>query len=98
LQDVRRNIMNRLIADAKENPTLESMRAILQYRGKDGVVCDNGDIPFPGDPPIEFTIKTHIICLSEGRALWWTRDNETGTPSWENRREDITFEDVLLWP
>jgi hypothetical protein len=97
-QDARRAIMNRLLADAKKAPTLESLRAIMQYRGEDGVVCDNGDVLYPGDPPIEFTIKTDVICLSEGRALWWTRDNETGTPSWENPRPEIKYEDVLLWP
>jgi len=98
IQDVRRTIMNRLMAEAKQAPTLEAMRGIMQYRGEDGVVCDNGDVPFPGDPPIEFTIKTHIVCLSEGRAVWWTRDNETGTPSWEHPMPDEQFTDVLLWP
>jgi hypothetical protein len=97
-QDARRAIMNRLLADAKQNPTLESMRALMQYRGEDGVVCDNGDVLFPGDPPIEFTIKTDIICLSEARALWWTRDNDTGAPSWQNPRPEINYQDVLLWP
>ena len=97
-QDTRRGIMNRLIAEAKRTPTLEKMRGLMQYRGKDGVVCDNGDVLFPGDPPIEFTIKTDIVCLSEARALWWTRDNETGTPSWEHPMPEITFTDVLRWP
>jgi len=97
-QDVRRGIMNRLVAEAKQAPTLESLRAIMQYRGPDGVVCDNGDVLFPGDPPIEFTIKTHIVCLSEGRALWWTRDNDNGTPSWEHPMPEVKFEDVLRWP
>jgi len=98
LQDTRRGIMNRLLAEAKQHPTLESLRALMQYRGQDGVVCDNGDVMYPGDVPIEFTIKTQIICLSEGRALWWTRDNETGTPSWEHPMPEVKFEDVLLWP
>lgn len=98
LQDIRRGIINRLMADAKKNPTLESLRAIMQYRGEDGMVCDNGDIPFPGGPPIEFTLKTHIICLSEGRAVWWTRDHEKDIPSWENPRPEVKFDDVLLWP
>jgi len=97
-QDNRRRIMNRLIAEAKKAPTLEAMRGIMQYRGDDGVVCDNGDVLFPGDPPIEYTIKTDIVCLSEARAQWWTRDNETGTPSWENQRPDIQYQDVLCWP
>ncbi len=97
-QDTRRAIMNRLMAEAKQAPTLEKMRALMQYRGDDGVVCDNGDVLFPGDPPIEYTIKTDIICLSEQRALWWTRDNETGTPSWEHPMPEVTFPDALSWP
>ena len=96
-QDTRRGIMNRLLNEARENPTLEKMRSLMQYRGTDGVVCDNGDILHPGDVPIEHTIKTQIVCLSEGRALWWTRDNEKNIPSWENQREDVHFDDVLLW-
>ncbi|MCE9590181.1 MAG: hypothetical protein K8S99_06620 [Planctomycetes bacterium] len=96
-QDVRREIMNRLTADARSDPTLEKMRALMQYRGPDGVVADNGDILAPGDPPIEHTIKMQIICLAEARALWWTRDNARNIPSWENRREDVTFTDVLAW-
>lgn len=96
-QDQRRRIMNRLTAEAAKAPTLEKMRAMMQYRGKDGVVADNGDVLAPGDPPIEHTIKTAIVCLAEARALWWTRDNDRNIPSWDNRREDVTFKDVLLW-
>jgi len=97
-QDNRRAIMNRLLTEAQQHPTLDAMRGIMQYRGEDGVVCDNGDVLFPGDPPIEFTIKTHIVCLGEARAVWWTRVNETGTPSWENPRPEVTFQNVLCWP
>ncbi|MCX5662662.1 MAG: hypothetical protein NTW19_23525 [Planctomycetota bacterium] len=97
-QDVRQEIMTRLLDDARKAPTLEKMRALMQYRGPDGVVCDNGDVLHPGDPPIEHTIRTMIVCLSKGRALWWTRDNERNIPSWQNRREDVVFKDVLLWP
>ena len=97
IQDTRRAVMNRLIAEAAENPTLDGLRAMMQYRGEDGMVCDNGDVPFPGDPPIEYTLRTHIVCLAEARALWWARDKERDIPSWENRQEDVHFEDVLLW-
>lgn len=96
-QDVRRGIMSRLTAEAAKAPTLEKMRALMQYRGSDGVVADNGDVLAPGDPPIEHTIKTAIVCLGEARALWWTRDNERNIPSWDNRREDVVFRDVMLW-
>jgi hypothetical protein len=51
----------------------------------------------PGDPPIEFTIKTQIISLTEARAWWWTRDNETGAPSWENPRPEVKFDNVATW-
>lgn len=97
-QEVRHDIMTRLLDEARKAPTLEKMRALMQYRGSDGVVCDNGEILHPGDPPIEHTIRTMIVCLSEGKALWWTRDNERNIPSWQNRREDVHFKDVLLWP
>ncbi len=96
-QDTRREIMNRLLGEAKREPTLEEMRALIQYRGPDGFVCDNGDVLYLGDQPIEYTVKTQIFCLAEGRALWWTRDNQRNTPSWQNRREDVTFRNVWLW-
>jgi len=97
-QDQRRALLNRLLNEAREQPTLDGFRKILQYRGPDGVVCDNAEVLFPGDPPIEHTIKTHAVCLSEGRAIWWARDKATGTPSWENPMPEVKFQDVLLWP
>jgi hypothetical protein len=97
-QDKRRLIINRLLNESRRNPTLEGLRQIMQYRGTDGMVCDNGDTLYPGDPPIEFTIRTQIFCLSEGRALWWTRDNATGAPSWKHPMPEVKFKDVLLWP
>jgi len=96
-QDRRRELMNRLLDEARQRPTLEMMRSILQYRGPDGMVCDDGDVLHPGDPPIEHTIRTHIVCLAEGRALWWARDNARNIPSWLNRQEDVHYENVLLW-
>ena len=96
-QDTRRGIMNRLMAEARANPTVEAMRAMMQYRGADGVVADNGDILHPGDPPIEHTLRTFIACLAEGRALWWARDNARNIPSWENPQPDAHYEDVWLW-
>src|SRR5690606_8730246 len=96
-QDVRRAILNRLLDDARANPTLEKLRAMMQYRGPDGLVAGNGDVLHPGDPGIEHTLRTQIFCLAEGRALWWARDNARDIPSWENRREDVTFKDVWLW-
>ena len=94
-QDNRRRIMNRLLDEARSEPTVEKLRAIMQYRGTDGVVCDNGEVLFPGDPPIEHTIKTTIWLLREGCAQWWAIDGDT--PSFENRREDVPFGNVLVW-
>jgi len=96
-QDTRRQIMTRLLDEVRSEPTLDKLRALMQYRGEDGVVADNGEVLFPGGPPIEHTIRTQIFCLAEGRALWWARDKETGTPSWEHRMPDVTFKDVMLW-
>lgn len=33
--------------------------------------------------------------LREGRALWWALEN--GKPSFENRKDDIHYQDVLRW-
>jgi hypothetical protein len=96
-QDQRRAILNRLIDAARRGPTVEKLRSILQYRGPDGVVCGNGEVLFPGDPPIEHTIRTQITCLKEGRALWWTRDNSTGTPSWQHPMPEHRLENAPLW-
>ncbi len=97
LQDKRRILMNRLMDEARHNPTVEKLRSIMQYREKDGMVAGNGDVLFPGDAPIEHTIKTQIHCLAEGRSLWWARDNQREIPSWLNRKEDIQQKDVFLW-
>ncbi|NQU10379.1 hypothetical protein HQ590_06300 [bacterium] len=96
-QDNRRAIINRLLDEARRNPTLEKLRSIMQYRGPDGMVCDNGDVLFPGDPPIEHTIRTQICCLGEARALWWTRDNAKGTPSWRHPMPEVKFQDAPRW-
>ncbi len=94
-QDNRRAIMNRLLDEARREPTVEKLRALMQYRGPDGVVCNNGDVLFPGDPPIEHTIKTTIWLLREGIAQWWAIGD--GKPSFKNRKEDVEFKDVWLW-
>lgn len=96
-QDTRRKIMNRLMDEARKKPTLDKLRSIMQYRGKDGLVAGNGDVLFPGDAPIEHTIRTAIVCLSKGKAVWWARDNERNIPSWENRMPDVKLSDVPLW-
>jgi hypothetical protein len=97
VQDQRRMLLNRLFDEARQAPTLETLRSIMQYRGPDGMVCDNGDVLHPGDPPIEFTLCTSIFCLAEGRALWWARDKARNIPSWQNRQTDVEYRDVWLW-
>jgi len=100
-----REQIGRLLADYNQKrlravPDLgryPDFRSIMQYRGPDGIVCDNGDVLFPGDPPIEHTIRTQIVCLREARALWWTRDNATGTPSWQHPMPEVKFENALPW-
>jgi hypothetical protein len=96
LQDQRRALMGELLDEARKKPTLEKMRQFIQFRDpKRGMVCDNGDVLYPGGPPIEFTIRTVIWLLREGRAQWWAKEGEK--PSFENRKEDVVFKDVLLW-
>ena len=60
-----------------------------------GQVCYNGEIFFPGGPSSEFTLRTSLWLLREGRAMWWAKDGDT--PSFENRKEDVSYSDVWLW-
>jgi hypothetical protein len=87
--------MEELLAEARGEPTLEKMRRIIQFRDpRRGLVCYDGE-PLPGGTPVEHTLRTAIWLLGEGRAQWWAR--EDGRPSFENRKEDIVFSDVLSW-
>ena len=93
--DRRRGLMNELLDEARENPTLEKLRRFIQFRDpRRGLVCYNGD-PLPGGKPMEHTIRTTIWLLREGRAMWWAIEGDK--PSFENPREDVEFKDVLLW-
>jgi hypothetical protein len=88
--------MNELLDEARKNPTRETMRRMIQFRDAErGNVCVNGEIPHPGDPPVEHTIRTIIWQLRDRRALWWARESEK--PSFENRKPDVQFPDVLRW-
>jgi hypothetical protein len=94
--DHRRELMQELLDEARKNPTLEGLRRIIQFRDpKRGKVCYNGEILTPGGPPCNFTLRTTIWLLREGRAMWWAKEGDK--PSFENRKEDIEFKDVLLW-
>jgi hypothetical protein len=96
IAEKRRNLMNQLLDEARANPTLEKLRQIIQFRDpKRGQVCYNGEELYPGGTPLEFTLRTQIWLLREGRALWWAKEGQT--PSYENRKEDVVFKDVFLW-
>ncbi|MCM8759334.1 MAG: hypothetical protein NC906_06145 [Candidatus Omnitrophica bacterium] len=95
-QDQRRLLMNELLDQARKNPTLETMRRFIQFRDPvRGNVCGNGETYVPGGAPSEYTVRTIIWLLKEGRALWWAR--EGNKPSYENPMPEVKFENVLLW-
>lgn len=93
--DRRRELMNELLDEGRKAPTLEKLRSIIQFRDpRRGLVCYNGEL-LPGGTPVEHTIRTAIWLLREGRAMWWAL--EAGKPSFENRKPDVEFKDVLRW-
>jgi len=95
-QDQRRILMNELLDEARKNPTLETMRRFIQFRDPErGNVCGNGEIYVEGGPPSEYTVRTIIWLLKEGRALWWAKQGDK--PSFENPMPEVNFESVLLW-
>lgn len=95
-QDKRRELMNELLDEARKAPTLNGLRSLVQFRSEDrGNVAGNGERYLPDGPESEYTLCTTIWVLSEGRVLWWAREGDT--PSWENRKEDLCFENVPLW-
>jgi len=95
-QHKRLDLMNELLDDARKNPTLDTLQKMIQFRSPTrGNVAGNGDPVRPGVPgcsSFEHTIKTQIWVLREGRALWWARDNEKCSPSWENRQPDVKLD------
>ncbi len=95
-QDSRRQLMNELLQQARKNPTLETMRRFIQFRDPEkGNVCGNGEIYVEGGPPSEYTVRTIIWLLKEGRAMWWARKDNI--PSFQNPMPEVVFENVLLW-
>ncbi len=95
-QDRRRLLMNELLDDARKNPTLEKLRQLIQFRSPErGNVCGNGEILFPGGNESEYTLRTTIWLLREGKAMWWGKDGNK--PSFENPKPDVTFNNVWLW-
>ncbi len=98
MQDNRAKLMNELLEDAKKNPSVETLRRFIQFRDPNrGNVAGNGEIMFDGKTPLEHTLKTTIWKLRDGAALWWARDKDRGTPSWENRMPDVQFNGVWKW-
>ncbi len=95
-QDRRAELMNELLDEARQSPTVETLRRFIQYRDPQrGNVCGNGEILFPGGTPTEYTLRTSLWLLREGKAMWWAR--EGNKPSFQNRKPDVTFRDVWLW-
>lgn len=94
-QDQRRELMNELLEEGRKNPTVEGLRAFIQHRSSKGNVCVNADPIFEGGPTVEYTLKSEIWLLKQGKAMWWAKEGVT--PSFENRKADIDYKDVLLW-
>ncbi len=98
LQDQRLVLMNELLNEARKNPSIETLRRMIQFRDpKRGNVCGNGEVPFPEGPPLEHTLRTSIWRLRHGTALWWARDSKTGKPSFENPMPDVNYSNVWKW-
>ena len=94
--DRRHLLMEELLEEAKGDPTLDRLRRIIQFRDPErGRVCYNGDILFPGGPPCEYTLRTTIWLLREGRAMWWAKEGDT--PSFENRQANTSYPDAWTW-
>jgi len=95
-QDKRLKLMNDLLEAARKNPTVETMRQFIQFRSAErGNVCGDGDPYLPGGPPSEYTIRTVIYLLREGKAIWWGRVGDT--PSFKHRMPDVEYKDVWRW-
>lgn len=96
VQDKRASLMTELLDEARKNPTLETMQRFIQFRSPErGNVCGDGEVYFPGGPPSEYTLRTAIWLLREGKAMWWARVGDT--PSFKNRMPDVQYRDVWLW-
>ena len=92
----RQALMTELLDEARQNPTLEKMRQIMQFRDPQrGYVCYNAEVFHPDDFPVEYTLRTQITLLEQGKAQWWAKEGDT--PSFENRKPDVEFNDVLRW-
>jgi hypothetical protein len=95
-QDRRGQLMNELLDEARKHPTVETLRRFIQFRDPQrGNVCGNGEVLFPGGHPSEYTLRTSLWLLREGKAMWWAR--EGNKPSFENRKPDVMFQNVWLW-
>jgi hypothetical protein len=100
-QTKRHELLKELLDEARQNPTLEVMRAMIHFR------CDKrGQTVYYGEPifcngqaagNLEHTLITYIAKLREGRALWWTYDKAKNTPVWKNPQPEIDLADALVW-
>jgi len=101
MQLQRHNLMKELLDEARKKPTLEGLRAMLQFRSPTRGCCAVGGEPIRpgvrGSAPLEHTLRTYVTVLREKRALWWKRDEEKNIPSWLNPQPDVQYRDVLDW-
>ena len=94
--DKRRELLNEMLDEARQAPTLEKLRSMIQCRDPErGYVCYDGDPIQPGGPPLEWTMRTAIWMLNENKAIWWSKEGDA--PSWETRMPDVDFKEVLPW-
>jgi hypothetical protein len=92
----RRLLMNSLLEEARRDPTLETLRAFIQFRDpRRGYVCYNGETFHPEDLPVEFTLRTTIWTLREGAALWWAKEGDTA--SFDNPKPPVSFTGAWAW-
>lgn len=96
-QTKRRHLMNDLFVDAAKRRTVDSMRGFLQHRSKRGCVAGNGETYIEGGPKSEYTVRTQVWILREGKVVWWLYDYENHRPSWENPQPEASYEGVWKW-
>jgi hypothetical protein len=91
--DHRRALLDALLDEARQKPTLDGLRRIMQHRSERGRVSYEGDRLRPDGPPAEHTLRTAIWVLNEGRIVWWKTDGST--PVSANPMPDVT--DAGTW-
>jgi len=93
--DHRRRLLNELVAEAKAKPTFEGLRQIMHWRDGRGRVCYRGEPLRPGGPGCEYTLRTAIWILREGRIAWWLGDADTEVS--DSRQPDAHVDEAVRW-